>query len=61
MDDPQNLSLNQALLDPVRDRDLCQNATGFAPRHASAGARRQAVPRRLLADRIDRQFPLRSA
>ena len=62
MDHLQNMSATPAPLDTDDGRDLSQNVTYLAsPKDctpAGAIARRPAAPRILLADRIDRQFPL---
>jgi len=56
MDYPQGKSVAHKPQDHGRDRDLCQNATQLVPTDAARRAPRP--PRTLLADHIDRQFPL---
>ena len=65
MDRMQDISAEASLppQDGVCDQDLCQNATQLEPSAeatapASATAKRPVRHRILLADHIDRQFPL---
>jgi hypothetical protein len=65
MDGAQNISVALALQDADCGQDIAQNTQLVPPRDpvlAGAIAKRPAIPSRplriLLADRIDRQFPL---
>lgn len=62
MDDPQNIFMRPAPQDIDSGQHLSQNVTHLVPSRdpalAGAIAKRPAVPRMLLADHIDRQFPL---